>query len=164
MVPAAVVSETPASSTAAPDPVTPRPAPTAETSDTREGAHGPGKAQERQRRESATDATTAPAQRASPARRPASRRRRRVSDEVRLQLVVKLPEDLLTGLRSQLRPIHTGAPRSLSATLLVEAAAEVLFEDLAIDVDVQGLTAGDRELARERVRAAVEARFAELAT
>ena len=81
-------------------------------------------------------------------------------DEWRVAQTVAVPDDLLAHMRAILRPPRTGANRSIGARLLLEATIEAVWLDLRISPDVWGLRTGDRRLARQRVREAIEARFA----
>ena len=73
-----------------------------------------------------------------------------------LRVEVSLPEELLSDVRSQLRPTSTGHPRTLSVALLLQAYVRAVHE-LGLEVDVKGLSpvAGDEAVGR--VFAALEA-------
>ncbi len=77
-------------------------------------------------------------------------------EAVLLCIEVFLPEELISGLRSQLRPGSTGHPRTLSVALLLQAYVRAV-QALGLEIDVEGLTPAAGDEAVGRVMAALEA-------
>ncbi len=77
-------------------------------------------------------------------------------EAVLLCIEVLLPEELISGLRTQLRPARTGHPRTLSVALLLQAYVRALHE-LGLEIDVTGLSPVAGDEAMDRVIAALEA-------
>lgn len=84
------------------------------------------------------------------ARRP---RRRRQTNTVRSH--VALPEELLQRTKSQLRPVHTGATRTLGVGLLFQGYIRAI-DELGLEIDLEGIEAGMDDEVTDRVRAALE--------
>lgn len=73
-----------------------------------------------------------------------------------LRIEVSLPEELISGVRSQLRPTSTGHSRTLSVALLLQAYVRAVHA-LGLEIDVKGLSPVAGDEATGRVIAALEA-------
>lgn len=77
-------------------------------------------------------------------------------DAALLRTEVYLPEELIAGVRTYLRPARTGHPRTLSVPLLLQAYIRAV-DGLGLKIDVRGLALGSEDEAVARVVAALEA-------
>jgi len=75
---------------------------------------------------------------------------------VLLCIEVLLPEELISGVRTQLRPARTGHPRTLSVALLLQAYVRAVHA-LGLEIDVEGLSPAADDEVVGRVMAALEA-------
>lgn len=89
---------------------------------------------------------------------PEPRKRKRRKTQVGLKSEITVPEEILFSARSMVRPVKTGAVRSLGAAFVLQAYIQAVHETVD-GVDVEGIGPENHDEMVSRVKAALRESF-----